>query len=287
VIENESSGWHWQESTRHARVRLSSGEHPDEERGTAVRELVRAIALDPTNREHVVVLAKLIDSPPRTVPEAVQQRADSEAQAIVRRGAAYVAASLLSWLAFLPLMFAAGVLRYDYLLWIAVPAVITASLAFIASRTTRTSWPVQFVALGTLTIAATAMSRMFGPLILAPTVLAPIGIVIQAHPQRVIRIAGLALTAAALLTPLLLELSGILPSSYRFGPQGMTLVPQLTNLPSWFVFGFLGLANLSIAVVPAVLVGRMRAELAKMQYQEQVRSWHLSRIGDDLLSAER
>lgn len=122
-------------------------------------------------------------------------------------------------------------------------------------------------------------------MILVPAVLAPLGIVLQGHPHRAIRVAGLWFAVIAMVLPMVLELAGVIASSYRFGDAGITVVPQLTNLPGWFVLGFLTVANVSIVVLPTLFVGRLRAELSKAQSREQVRSWHLGRLGDDLLRA--
>ncbi|MCX5745314.1 MAG: serine/threonine-protein kinase [Proteobacteria bacterium] len=132
----------------------------DEERGTAMRELVRALALDPTNREHVVVLAEIIDSPPRAVPVEVQARLDAMGDELVRGGSGFVAMAMLSWLLFLPFILGAGILRPDYLAWIVVPAMLTAGLGWFASRRRVIGVRIQLVILGMMMLAMMAVSRL-------------------------------------------------------------------------------------------------------------------------------
>ena len=228
-----------------------------------------------------------LNEPPRTVPPEIAQRIEAKNQATIRSVAAYIAAAVVSWVAFTPLLLAAGILRYNELWWIVMPGAVTIALGLFAARRSRVSGTLQLGILVAMVTASMALSRIFGPLILVPTVIVPLGVVIQGHPVRVMRVVGLALTALAMVVPLLLELLGVLPASYRFADGAITVIPQLTRLPEWFTLTFLTIANVSIAVLPALFVGRLRADLATAQTRELMRSWQLGRLGDDLLRAHR
>ncbi|MBA3452061.1 MAG: serine/threonine protein kinase [Deltaproteobacteria bacterium] len=258
---------------------------PEAERAMAMRELVRALSLEPTNREHVAMFATVMSMPPRTVPPEVKAKLGAQAQEVIRFGARYCALAMLSWFMFLPIVLAVGVRRVDYLLAIMIPAAIAGVLGMIASRQRAIGTRIQVGIMLTMMIAAVGTSRMFGPLILVPTILATWAIVVQAHPERRIRMSGLVMGLIAITAPLVLEWVGILSHSYLFPGDGFFVLPQMNALPAWFVLVFLGAGNILMAVLPALFVGRLRGDLAHIQERELVRSWQLRQLGDDLMKA--
>ncbi|MDB4960630.1 MAG: hypothetical protein JWP01_629 [Myxococcales bacterium] len=162
---------------------------------------------------------------------------------------------------------------------------LAGTLGMFASRMRVIRSGIQYALIITMLTAAMMVTRMFGSLILVPTLMASWVIVVQAHPERHLRVAGLVLGMSAMMLPWLLEMLGLLTSSYGYASGNWFVMPQLTNLPEWFVVGFLGGSNLLIAVLPALFVGRLRGELTKIQQRELVRSWQLRRLGDDLMRA--
>ncbi len=272
-----------------ARLAIASGEAasdaPEAERAIAMRELVRALALDPTNREHVAMFATVMSTPQRTVPPEVKAKLGAQAQEVIRFGVRYCGLAMLSWFMLLPIVLAVGVRRWDYLIAILTPVAIAGVLGLVAARQAVIRNPIQYAILGGIVLAAVGLSRMFGSLILVPTVLATWAIVVQAHPERGLRRVGLTLAMLAIIAPLVLEWLEILPSSYLFSGEGFFVMPQLNTLPQWFVFGFLSVANLLMAVLPAVFVGRLRGQLSLAHERDLVRSWQLRRLGDDLMQA--
>ncbi len=263
----------------------AGGEATEADRALAMRELVRSLALDPTNAEHVAMFATVMSTPPRTVPPEVKAKLGAQAQDVIRFGARYGGLAMLAWFMFLPLVLGVGVRRVDYILAIMIPAVISGALGLIASRQRTVRDGIQYGIMIAMMFAAVGVSRMFGPLILVPTLLATWAIVVQAHPERSLRIAGLVFSLLAISIPVILEGIGVLPPSYVFPGDGFFVVPQMNALPAWYVLSFLGVANVLMAVMPALFVGRLRGDLARAQERDLVRSWHLRRLGDDLMKA--
>ncbi len=54
----------------------------------------------------------------------------------------------------------------------------------------------------------------------------------------------------------------------------MQVVPQMTDLPRELTLIFLALANVAIAVVPALFVGKLRDELSALEERNLVQAWH-------------
>ena len=266
------------------RAEDANGEAYEQERGMAIRELVRALALEPTNREHVATLAEVMAQRPAVMPAAVAREIETEDHEVVRRGARYTMLAMLSWLLFFPIIGWAGVREGKYVALIAGSVALTGGFAYLASR-----WPVkrwlQVGVLVAMVSAGMSLSRVFGPLILVPTMFVTWTIVVQAHPDPSMRRLGFAICLVGLVVPLLLEVLGIVPASYRFVDGLMVVVPQMTNLPEQAVYGFLTIANLGIGIMPALFIGRLRDQLARAQAYQRVQTWHFKRIGEDLTSA--
>ncbi|MDQ3298792.1 MAG: hypothetical protein M3619_19605, partial [Myxococcota bacterium] len=235
--------------------------------------------------EHVAMLAEIMSTPPRAIPPEVQHNVAKQHQWLVRAGSRYSAVAMLSWFLFFPILFALGIERLDYVLAVAIPAAVTAGLNLYASRQPHIGRAIQYVMIGTMMAAGMTLSRMFGPLILMPTILATWAIVAQAHPDAAMRRFCLVAVSLAMVVPIVLELAGVVPASYSFSDGRFEVLPQMHGLPTIPTLLFLGLANVAIAVIPAMFVARLRADLSRAQERELVQTWHFRRLGDDLIRA--
>jgi hypothetical protein len=250
-----------------------------------MRELVRALALEPTNPDHVAMFANLMSTPPTTIPPEVAEQLAAQQQNVIRSGLRFTVLAIVMTLAFLPLVIALGIRRVEFAVAICVPAALTCAVAFAGSRARSIKRPIQYATLVFLVLTLAGLSRLFGPLILMPAFLAGVAIVMQAHPERQFRVVGLAACVATMIVPLVLELVGILPTSYEFAGGRMSVLPQLHELPRELSIVFLVIASIGIAIVPAVYVARLRADLAAAQQRQLVQTWHFRRLGDDLIRA--
>ncbi len=255
------------------------------ERGVAMRELVRALALEPTNQEHVALLAATLEHAPTTVPVEVKQQVDAQGHEVVRSGVKFSALAMAGWFLALPVILLIGVRRADYLAVIVCAAAATGLVAFVAGRRANVGRVAQGVVVVTAAIASVALSRLVGPLVLVPTLCTTWTIVSQLHPDRVMRRFMLVAFACVPIVTIGLELGGVLPPSYAFGASGMVVLPQLTDLPEVPVTALLSVANFLLALMPAVFVGVMRDQLTDAQTQQAVQTWHFRRLGDDLIRA--
>jgi serine/threonine-protein kinase len=267
-----------------ARAGESSADH-EQESGVAIRELARALALEPANQEHVATFAEIMSTPPRTTPPEVGARIEAQQQGVIRGGARYAALAALSWFLFLPPILALGVRRADYMLLAAIPAAVSAALAVAAARQLPSRRLVQCAAVAAIMLAGVAVSRIAGPLILVPTILASWAIVMQLNPDRVVRRFSLALGMLLLVAPVVLELAGVVPSSYAFEDGKLIVLPQMTELPRLGTFGFVTLANLGLAALPAIVVARLRSELSRAQERELLQAWQFRRLASELMQA--
>ncbi len=266
-----------------ARAAVARAALPDsdfeQERTIAMRELGRALALEPTNPDHAMMLGAIIATPPRAVPQEVRDEMFAEEQMLVRSGTKHSAAANLMWFLFLPVVIAMGIRNGIETAFVLVPIGISVIIAALASRQRTVSYGAQLVICGMTLAGMAATSRMFGPLMIVPTAVAALTIVIQAHPHPPIRKAVWIMGMIALLGPLLLELVGVLPASYQFVDNTIQILPQMHDLPRTGSIGVLLAASIASLIVPSVFVARLRQALTEAQLRLHLQAWHFKRLG--------
>jgi serine/threonine-protein kinase len=257
----------------------------EEESGIAIRELARALALEPTNQEHVATFAEIISTPPREMPPEVSARIEAQRQDVIRAGARYALFAALAWVLFLPPALALGVRRADYVLLVAIPVLLSAALSLVAMRQRPVWRSVKCAAIAAIMLAAAASSRLLGPLIVMPTILAVWAIVMQTNPDPWVRRFSLAAGMVLIVAPLVLELAGVIPSSYVFEDGKLIALPQLIELPRLGTFAFVTFAHALCALVPSIFVARLRSELTRARERELLSVWQFRRLAVELMQS--
>jgi len=275
---------------RAAREALARGAHASpaqrqHELGAAMHELARALALDPTDRDHVTMLTQLLAAPPAAVPPDVRAQVELVNQNVIRRGVRANIPAMASWFLFLPVVIAMGILRPGEIAAIFVPITVAfgALLMALRSRVIGRSWQVAVVVMSMLAVAAT--SRLFGPLVLTSTLAATSAISHQAHPDRFLRRLVPVLAALAIIVPLLLELAGVLPASYAFADGQFTIVPQAIAFSRGWSLTVLSVGTLLTLVIPCVIVGDVREQLSRAERERLLQAWQFQRLGEELIGA--
>jgi eukaryotic-like serine/threonine-protein kinase len=271
---------------RAARVALARSEElgakVDTERGLAVTELGRAVALDP-NGAHVAMLAELMSTPPSTIPAEVVAQIESDNQRLMHVGAKQSVFALLSWWLFVPVMLWIGFHQVVQIFAIAVPVVLGLLSGVLLMRRRTASRLLQYATLACMVAAGIGVSRIYGPYVLLPTVLITYAIVVQAHPWREMRIAGAVMAAVSIVAPALLEWAGWLAPSYIFNAGRWTIVPQLIELPELGTHVLLLLANLGMIIIPCLFIAKLRESLGEAQLRLAVQAWHFKQMGARLI----
>ncbi len=269
---------------REALVRAAElGADYEQERGTAIREVVRALALDPANDENVATLGQLMSTPPRVMPESVTKEMVAAEQQLVQIGARYSIGASLMWFLFLPVVLAIGLREPAQATLVLIPVGLAAVMSFIASRSRFVPAWIQLAVIGLTMVGGAATSRMFGPLVMVPTLIATFTIVLQAHPSFRMRMATLGLGAIAMTLPAVLELAGVLSPSYLFEHGNVVIVPHMLALPGPAAVTLLLLvASLMMLSVPCLFISRLRTALNDAQTKLLLQSWLFRRLGEEL-----
>jgi hypothetical protein len=128
------------------------------------------------------------------------------------------------------------------------------------------------VTLAGMALAMAALSRVFSPLILVPTLLATNAAVLQIHPWPRMRSFVLGLCLAASAVPIGLELVGVLPRTFWF--EGSTIVIQtpgaFREIPSVLFFV---LATATLIASPALFIGAIRGKLSVAELRVEMNAW--------------
>ena len=271
------------EHARAAREALAradaAGADYEQERTIAMRELGSALALEPTNRDNAAMLGAILATPPRAIPAEVTRAMYDEEQMLVRSGTRQSAVANLIWFLFFPIVIVMGIRSELQTALIVVPIGASAVIAGLAARRVQVSYGIQLAIIGLTLLGMAATSRLYGPLMLLPTMICALTIVIQAHPHEPIRRAVWVMGMIAMLAPVLLELVGVLPSSYEFTGGTMTIRPQLHELPRTGSYVLLLGASLASLIVPSLFVARLRQALTEAQLRLHLQAWHLKRLG--------
>jgi tRNA A-37 threonylcarbamoyl transferase component Bud32 len=250
-------------------------------RARALREVSRALAFDPSNTLARGTLARLLMDAPADVPpqaEAAMDHASAEANArVLRLGALRYA----TWLAVTPLLLWMGVRSWPAAL-VAITLVSASSLAartFAARRTNR-AW-AGFALLALSTAAVSWASVFVSPFIVVPALAATNGMLFALLSDRSLRKWALAASVLAVLAPVLLELSGLVPRSFTFVDGSLTLHARAVALTPAATLAFLLVTSAAMAVTPTLIASKIRDQLTRAETSLLLQAWQLRQTVPD------
>lgn len=249
------------------------------DRGRALEQAGRAIALDPGNEQALRLLGELLrDVPSSTVPE-VAEELDRIAQVTrhnaLRRG--MIIYAFAGPLVFLPAWTTMGV-KSPIRASLCVFAFLLAGLmALLSYRRPSFSRDVPWVMVAS-SIAIGISSWCYGPFLLAPTlaILNTLCHVVagRPHQRRLVILLGL----TSVLLPLMLEIVGIVPASYAFAEGSMTITSPLVSLNGPMTTTLFAAVNAAVLAICAVGLGRYRDSLSKAGAKSISQAWLLRHL---------
>jgi serine/threonine-protein kinase len=255
-------------------VEIRSPEGAKAARGRAIREVNHALAIDPQNQTALRTMVKIMTE----APSAVAPEAEAAIRAGDERGLR--TASRRGSLAYLAL---AGNIALMGLLgvvsWAGLGAACgcflgAAALTALGARA-RGNFAAErliiaVIVLSSLGIAAT--STLFGPLVYVPSLCAANVVVFAAGVGRRFRWIALGCGLAAILSPVLLEIAGVIPASWIFHEGVISIMPRVVRFPGTATVVLLSVASVGTVLFPALLVGAERDARTKAERELLVRS---------------
>ncbi len=254
-------------------------ESPEGDRSTALHEVGRALALDPTNAIALQTTLQLRLQPPRELPEEAAAAIEASRLETIRESGRAGTIAFASTLLYLPLI-----------LWMGVrdPGLVMAvyALLSVAGVTTYWAWrhpshhqlPIIVVA---SSLAFALLSRVLGPFLVVPGIIVANTTAFAMDPSRARRLAVLALGCLSVTLPALLEWLGWLAPSYVFREGTVVIVPHMASLPGGPTLAFLLAVTLASVVTPSLFMGRVRATLEAAERRIHLQAWQLKQLVPD------
>lgn len=262
---------------------LAAGPNAHEERVRALREVGRALALDPTHAEAQRVLIKLLAEPPQELPE---EEAVEVAQEDVSEGRR--TANLGGWvhLTFLltgGLLLWMGIRSWTALALYVASALLASGVAFVTVQNRNLSPNARLFANSIAsTLAIGFMSTLFGPLFLVPGI-AAMGTMATSFntPTRGARALVIAIGLLAVLVPMGLEVVGLLPPSYEFTEAGLLIKPRMVEFPHNATLVFLWMIAVGHIVTVSAMMGRLHEARSHALEKLHKQTWQLKQLISD------
>jgi eukaryotic-like serine/threonine-protein kinase len=248
-----------------------------EERRRAMREVGRALALDPGNQAAIDSMVALLSEPPRTMPHEVRLSIEANERYKLRWIGKVGGVAYASLLLYLPLLLWVGVRAWSAVLVVYVLAALASGISFwTGSRREPPQWSV-VVVLAVSSVLFMSTTIFFGPLVLPPLLIAINTTVFTLYLPPRYRTLSVMAGGLAVLTPNVLWLAGVLPG-YRIESARIvfdSVVLQGSPVPM--------AALMLAAVVGAVITGalavtRVRDALARTEQQIILYAWHLREL---------
>ncbi len=248
-----------------------SGRDEEDARAAAVREVGRALALDPDNTEALATLVRVTTTPPRTVPREVAEEIEAQARGDIRIGG--VAGAVVYGLVVLAayptwrLLGGANLVAYvvAHVLW---------SLAFVASIVTirKQSYCALMAMFFSGVGASIYVSTIFSPLLVVPGVVtAHAAVFANATPRR---IQNTIITFASLASvgTILAEATGLFADTVRFVNGDIVVHSDVFAWSERSGLAYLALVLTTTVLVPALVVGGLARNMARISDEMMLQS---------------
>jgi serine/threonine-protein kinase len=250
-------------------------------RRAALREVGRALALDPTNAEAMRVLARIVTAPPRETPAEVD--AEMELASATRHKLVLlygIGAELFALLLIVPGMLWMGLLDVRPLLAMVGFTLVASLLKLIAARSKSTAalHGYAYAAYIFNLLAMIASSRAFGPLLYTPMALAVFTFAYAMSSEARFRRAVIATGCASVAVGVALERTGVLSKSYAFLGDVMTIVPHAVRLPEVPTMVALTVSSFFMIIAPGLIADRVQKSLREAEKRSLLHTWHLRQL---------
>ncbi|NUQ72500.1 MAG: protein kinase [Polyangiaceae bacterium] len=263
---------------------IFGGPDSEDARREALREVARALALDPANAEAMRALQRIVTELPAKEPSEVKAEVDAATSARrrlqLRDGAV---ANMAGTALIVPFGLWMGVRDAAIVGGTVLFTLAAAAIQVFASRLEgkRSTHGFVFAAYVCNVGACALIGRAFGPLFVMPMLLALLSFAYcMSHAARY-RLAILVTGACVLLGSVGLELSGFISPSYLFRDGAITVLPNSVMLPKGPTIGALVVASLFLAVAPGVIMGRLQDALKEAEKKSAMHVWHLKQLLPD------
>ncbi len=252
-----------------------------EERRRALREVGRALALDPRNDAAKGTLMRLMTAPPRTLPPSAVADTAVLAQTEQRAAARIGIWVYLSWLLVAPVALWMGVRSWWSFGFSGAMYLASAAACWWMSYRPNPKGKVSLPLLLASALAVASTGFTFGPFLVLPSIATVNAMTFMMARDSSRRILVVAVSWLAFLGPLGLEWAGVLPHSYAFRDGTIALLPNHTAFPPLPTLVFLVGVNVLVMGTACLLIARLRDVLTATDRRLQLHLWQLRQLVPD------
>lgn len=269
-------------SSEKERARAPEAPSDESPRVLALREIIRALALDPedhaSQRLFVEIIVNTKEVPREALPEFT--RAHDKSRAETTRGAFY---GLLAWLAVVPMVIAIGVQSKLAVGATAFVDIVAAAYALYQSRRPKFGMIASTTLVVLVASTVALVSCYLGPFALVPTAAVSANMIYAMQATPVERRIGMWVFVILTSVPYAAEYFGFFGRSYIFESDRLIILARAVALPETPTILAMLYSTLSFIILSSVLVGRMRDALTASERQKRVQAWLLRRLFPDAM----
>ncbi|HEY4178637.1 MAG TPA: serine/threonine-protein kinase [Kofleriaceae bacterium] len=256
-----------------ARALLDAGNRAD-----AMQAAGHALALDPQSADAVAIVQSLMFSPPKEQPPALAAELVASEVAVQRRQGKAAMFSFAAVLIFLAVGAANGVANVRYVLGVAGYVIVLAAYVFRVTQRRSRPWQLLLLAAANTTLAA-LLSRTYGSLMLTPAITCIMAVSLTSYPLLIDRKwAVLALLFASWIVPVVLELAGVIPSTFALDHGRLVLSSEVMSMAGPHTLGIMIGTNLASIVVIALFASALATSRRNALRQTEITAWHLKQL---------
>jgi serine/threonine-protein kinase len=256
------------------------------ELSVAMREVSRAVALDPQNRDALRTLVRLFSETPGAqkagaIPREARRELASAHLHSQRVGARTAAAAYASIALYSPFALWMGMRRPALAVVYLTVWIVCSVLSLYAGRARRPSKLANDVLILLSNIGVALGCTIFGPFMMIPAIAGvnTLSFVVSADRSR--RYASIVCGCFAIFLPAALQQGGYLPPSLVFRDGTIVIVPNMLSLPETATLTFLLAATLGAIITGALAVARFRDTLVKTEQRLYFQTWLLRQFVPD------
>ena len=269
---------HVQAARQHTDRALSGGKGATAARSLALREIGRAVALDPTDSQAVTTLMRLMTEVPAEMPPEARAAMQAETRGGIRAAARVAAVAYLLWFAHLPLMLWMGVRSWPAYLVASTAWLVAAAWAYAVAKNPPRDGSRPFGMMVAGVVAVAASTTLCGPYFIAPTLAAVGSMMLHMSPYRRGRVTVVILNCLAIAVPAGLQALGVLPPSYVLGNDSIVIRPIMLGFPALPTQVFLLVNSLAVVIAASVMIARVRNTLTSIEERMYVHTWQLRQL---------
>jgi len=253
-------------------------EDPEARRAEGMRELGRAVALDPSDAGALRAISELVLAPATDLPKSATEEL-REGERVDRAKASKRASRMyMAWLSLLPLLWVMGIRSWPAVITIGALIITASAWTHWVGSTSRASMSKLMVAILLNAMLVGTCSLIFGLFVPGVAASSAAAFVLAVRDKTWMRYVPFTFATLAVFVPVVLELVGILPRPYTFGDGTITIHPVVASFVPERTAVSLGIVTLVQMILPAVVINRAVDNLVDAERRSFAQAWRLRQL---------